>query len=125
MDLAVVRDQCLAFPETEESFPFGEQTLVFKVAGKIFALLALDALPPYVNLKCDPEHAIELRERHGGITPGYHMNKRHWNSVRLDRSVPSPLVRELVSESYRLVVAGLKKRDRERVLAVLEKEGRS
>ena len=117
MDLAAVRDLCLALPEAAESFPFGEGALVFKVAGKMFALLALDAIPARVNLKCDPERAVELREAYPAVAPGYHMNKRHWNTVVLDRSVPSPRVREMVTDSYRLVVVGLKKADRERVLA--------
>lgn len=115
-----IRDHCLALPETTESFPFGDDTLVFKVAGKMFALIGLERLPRFVNLKCDPEYAIELREQYEGITPGYHMHKKQWNSVLLDGSVPSTLVHSLVDDSYRLVVAGLKKADRERVRAQLD-----
>lgn len=124
MDLAAVRDYCLALPETTESLPFGEQALVFKVCGKMFALLALDELPPWVTLKCDPEQAVDLRERYTGIVPGYHMNKRHWNTVVLDGRVPSGLVRSMLDGSYRLVMAGLRKNDRERVRGLLEHRGR-
>lgn len=121
MDLAAVREQCLALPETDESFPFGEQTLVFKVVGKMFALLSLEDIPSRVVLKCDPERTVELRERYATISTGPYFRNLHWNYVTLDRSVPSTLVREMIHDSYRLVVAGLKKADRERVRAQLEK----
>jgi len=94
---------CLSKPGAEETTPFGPDTLVYKVGGKIFALTSPDDFPPRVNLKCDPERAIELRDRYESILPGYHMNKRHWNTVILDGSVPSALVRELVDHSYQLV----------------------
>src|SRR5690606_9566295 len=92
MDLAAFQAHCLALPEAEETFPFGPDVVVYKVRGKIFALALLDDVPPRLNLKCDPDRALELRDRYPGITPGYHMNKRHWNTVRLDGSVPSRLV---------------------------------
>ena len=89
--------------------PFGPGVLVFKVAGKIFALAPLDMFAT-VNLKCDPERAIDLRERYSGIVPGYHMNKRHWNTVDVTGSVPMELLLELVDHSYELVRASLPKK---------------
>jgi len=103
MDLPDLISHCLSKPGAEESTPFGPDTLVYKVGGKIFAITSPDDFPPRVNLKCDPERAIELRDRYESILPGYHMNKRHWNTVILDGSVPSALVRELVDHSYQLV----------------------
>ncbi|MFF0444925.1 MmcQ/YjbR family DNA-binding protein [Streptomyces sp. NPDC004609] len=97
---------CLEFNDVVEDFPFGEETSVFKVAGKMFALSALDREPLTVNLKCDPELAVQLRAEHPAIAPGYHMNKRHWNTVTV-ADLPDRLVRELIEDSYDLVVAGL------------------
>ena len=91
--------------------PFGPDVLVFRVAGKIFALVSLTSFET-MNLKCDPERAMELRERHEGITPGYHMNKQHWNTVDVTGSVPHRLILELVDHSYDLVWASLPKRSR-------------
>lgn len=107
MDLASVCELCLSLPHVEETVPFGPDTLVFKVAGKVFALTSPEEFPARVNLKCDPDKAVALREEHAGITPGYHMNKRHWNTVVLDGALPPGLVRELVRHSYDLVVAGI------------------
>ena len=107
MDLASVCDLCLSLPHVEETTPFGPDTLVFKVAGKVFALTSPGEFPSRVNLKCDPGRAMELREEYEGITPGYHMNKRHWNTLVLDGSLPSALVRDLVQHSYELVTAAL------------------
>ncbi len=90
----------------EESMPFDDQVLVFKVMNKIFAACDIDAFES-VNLKCDPERAIELREKYRGINPGYHTNKKHWNTVEQDGSVPDDLVRNLIDHSYDLVVRGL------------------
>ncbi|MFC7934237.1 MmcQ/YjbR family DNA-binding protein [Streptomyces cinereoruber] len=103
-----LRALCLEFNDATEEFPFGPDTSVFKVAGKLFALSALDSEPLRVNLKCDPDEAVRLREEHPAITPGYHMNKRHWNTVIVG-DLPAPVVRELVEDSYDLVVAGLPK----------------
>ncbi|MFC8793242.1 MmcQ/YjbR family DNA-binding protein [Streptomyces cinereoruber] len=103
-----LRALCLEFNDATEEFPFGPDTSVFKVAGKLFALSALDSEPLRVNLKCDPDEAVRLREEHPAITPGYHMNKRHWNTVTVG-GLPAPMVRELVEDSYDLVVAGLPK----------------
>jgi predicted DNA-binding protein (MmcQ/YjbR family) len=113
MNIEKIRDYCLAKPGTTEDFPFDETTLVFRVMGKMFALTGLDNHPPYVNLKCDPERAIELRERYEAIQPGWHMNKAQWNSVYFTGGVPRDLVMELIDHSYDLVVQGLKRKDRE------------
>ena len=118
MDFEAFRDRCLTLPGVTEGFPFGPDVLVFKVAGKMFALLALEAIPPTANLKCDPERAIELRDAYDGITPGYHMNKQLWNTLTLDRSLDRELVWELVQHSYDLIVASLTKKAR----AALEAE---
>lgn len=107
MDLASVCELCLGMKAVEETTPFGPDTLVFKVAGKCFALTSPDEVPSKVNLKCDPARAEELREEYPAIQPGYHMNKKHWNTVILDGSVPAGLVRELVRHSYDLVVKGM------------------
>lgn len=99
-------------PGAAEDYPFGEDAAVFKVAGKMFALVSLPAEPPRVNLKCDPEWAEVLRERHRAVEPGYHMDKRHWNTLVLDGSLPDDEVLDLVDHSYELVVAKLPKRVR-------------
>jgi predicted DNA-binding protein (MmcQ/YjbR family) len=98
-----IRAHCLSLPGAEEGFPFGEDTLVFKVNGKMFLLLGLDASPPEFNVKCDPAKALELRERHSCVKPGYHMNKKHWNTVTCDGTVPKRLLLEWIDDSYRLV----------------------
>jgi predicted DNA-binding protein (MmcQ/YjbR family) len=91
----------------EASYPFGEGTRVFKVLGKMFCLIGEDADPLRVNLKCDPDDALALRKQYPAITPGYHMNKQHWNSLYMDGSLPESLVRELIDHSYNLIVASL------------------
>ncbi|WP_432157132.1 MmcQ/YjbR family DNA-binding protein [Streptomyces sp. bgisy153] len=111
-----LRALCLSFNEAVEDFPFSPEASVFKVLGKMFALSRLDARPLTVNLKCDPEDAVRLRGEHEGlIIPGYHMNKRHWNTVVADGELPDRLVRELVEDSYDLVVAGLPRAERLRL----------
>ncbi len=113
MNIEDVRSHCLARPGTTEGFPFGEQTLVFKVMGKMFALLPLDN-PVSINLKADPDYSDELREQYDGrIKPGWHMNKRHWNTVSLVDNLSEKLVRDLIDHSYDMVVKGLKKGDQE------------
>ncbi|WP_327323528.1 MmcQ/YjbR family DNA-binding protein [Streptomyces sp. NBC_01210] len=109
-----LRAFCLEFNAAVEEFPFGPETSVFKVLGKLFALSALDARPLRVNLKCEPEIAVQLRTDHAAIAPGYHMNKRHWNTVTVGE-LPDRMVRELIEDSYDLVVAGLPKADRLRL----------
>jgi predicted DNA-binding protein (MmcQ/YjbR family) len=107
----------MALPEVEETTPFGPDVLVYKVAGKMFATAGMNDEIGRMNLKCDPERAIDLRERHEAILPGYHMNKRHWNTLIFDASLPPKLIRELIELSYALVVAGLPKKARERITA--------
>jgi len=98
-----------------EDFPFGPEVMVFKVMGKLFALVALAESPLRINLKCDPELAIHLREFYKAIQPGYHMNKKHWNTVTLDNSIPYEEVLTMINDSYDLVVKGLKKPDKEKL----------
>ncbi|GAA1296420.1 MmcQ/YjbR family DNA-binding protein [Streptomyces sanglieri] len=109
-----LRAFCLEFNASAEEFPFGPETFVFKVLGKMFALSALDARPLTVNLKCDPDEAVRLREKYDAVVPGWHMNKRHWNTVTVS-GVPDRVLRELIEDSYDLVVAGLPKADRLRL----------
>ena len=110
-----LRRWCLARPSAVEEFPFGPETSVFKVAGKMFALTALGARPQSVSLKCEPSLAEALRAEHPAVRPGYHLNKRHWITVTLDDSLSDELVFGLVEDSYELVVARLPKRERDRV----------
>ena len=105
-------DLCAARPGAVEDYPFGDAVAVWKVAGKMFALVGLDDDPPSVSLKCDPALAEERRARHPAVRPGYHLNKRHWNTVVLDGSLDDE-VAEMVEHSYRLVVAGLSRRERD------------
>lgn len=106
------RDYCLAKPGVTEGTPFGPETLVLKVMGKMFAVTGLDKYE-FINLKCDPEKSEELRERWEGIRPGWHMNKTHWNSVFVDGSVPENMIRELIDHSYEIVAASLTKKLKE------------
>jgi predicted DNA-binding protein (MmcQ/YjbR family) len=105
----------VARPGATEEFPFGEETSVFKVAGKMFALSSLRSRPLRVSLKCEPELAEQLRLTYGAIQPGYHLNKRHWNTVALDGSLSDEMVRGMIEDSYDLVVAGLPRAARERL----------
>jgi predicted DNA-binding protein (MmcQ/YjbR family) len=111
-----LRDLCLSFPGSEETFPFGPENSVFKVAGKIFALSRLDGDPLRVSLKCEPGLAEQLREAHVAIAPGYHLNKRHWNTVTLDGSLPESTIHDLVEDSYDLIVAALPRKRRRALL---------
>jgi predicted DNA-binding protein (MmcQ/YjbR family) len=112
VDAEALKAACLELTGTVETFPFGPETSVFKVGGKIFAIAALDAEPLAVSLKCDPELAVRLRRQHPEITGGYHLNKRHWNTVRLNGAVPDLLVRELIEDSYDLIVSSLPRAER-------------
>ncbi|WP_328721812.1 MmcQ/YjbR family DNA-binding protein [Streptomyces sp. NBC_00247] len=114
MNGAQLRSFALDFNEAVEEFPFTPETSVFKVLGKMFALSALDTRPLTVNLKCDPDEAVRLREEYPAIVPGWHMNKRHWNTVTVG-DLPAKLVRELIEDSYDLVVAGLPRAERLRL----------
>jgi predicted DNA-binding protein (MmcQ/YjbR family) len=109
MDLAEFREYCLSKPSAREDTPFGPDVLVFKVGSKMFGLAALNAVPPTVNLKCNPDLALDLRDRYAQITPGYHMNKKHWNTVEIDRGIPSVELRRMIDHSYELVVESLPK----------------
>src|SRR5881296_3883652 len=116
MNLEEFREYCLAKGGVTEGTPFGETVLVFKVAGKIFALAALDEIPATVNLKCDPDLALELRDRYEQVRPGYHMNKKHWNTVELDSGIPDVELRKMIDHSYELVVKSLPKAMRDKLL---------
>ena len=109
MDIEQLRDYCLAKPGAEECFPFGAETLVYKVNGKIFLLASIDKQPLQFNVKCDPEKAIDLREQYSSVIPGYHMNKKLWNTVIIDGTLSSDLLKEFVDDSYTLVIKGKKK----------------
>mgnify|MGYP000915376432 FL=1 len=115
MDIELLREKCLSLPYVEEKFPFDEYTLVFYVGSKLFALTDLQT-PNSVNLKCDPEQAIELRERYMGIVPGYHMNKKHWNTVAFNADVSDKLILELLHNSYQLVWNKLPRKEREALI---------
>ena len=115
MDLEAVYNYLAQKKGAVEAFPFGPQALVFKVMGKMFALVAVDALPPSVSLKCDPEQALLWREQYEAVQPGYHMNKKHWNTVSLDCSIPADEIAAMIDQSYDLVVKGLKKTDRKKL----------
>ena len=112
MQLDRLRSYLLDKPKAEEEFPFDNVTLVIKVCGKMFALISTDQNPLRMNLKCLPEKAEVLREQYPSIIPGYHMNKRHWNTLIIDGSLPNELVFGLIDESYALVVQGLPKTQR-------------
>src|SRR6266481_1404541 len=109
MDLAQFREYCLSKPCATESTPFGPGVLVFKVRDKMFALAALDEVPTLVNLKCDPDLALDLRHRYEQVTPGYHMNKKHWNTVDIEGGIPDPELRKMIDHSYDLVAKSLPK----------------
>jgi predicted DNA-binding protein (MmcQ/YjbR family) len=111
MNIESFREFCLSLPATTEEFPFGPDTLVFKVAGKVYALTDIINFES-VNLKCDPDLVVELRERYPAVQPGYHMNKKHWNTVIMDHSIPDSLLRDWIRHSYDQVVAKLPKSKR-------------
>lgn len=120
MNIEDVRDYSLSLPMATEDFPFDDVTLVFRVMGKIFVLLSLDA-SGFFAVKCDPDYAIELRERHSEIQPAFHMNKRHWNQIDLTGSLPDDLIRSLISHSYDQVVKKLPRRLTAQHPEILEK----
>ncbi len=118
MNIEEFRNYCLSKKGITEEFPFGVETLVFKVMGKMFSLVPLERIPSQANLKCDPERAIALREEYDGvITPGYHMSKVHWNTLFLE-NLPPKLINELVDHSYDLVVSKMTKKLREELDAL-------
>lgn len=110
MDPDQLRAACLRRTGAIEDFPFGPEHSVFKVAGKMFALSALDRAPLEVSLKCEPDLAAQLRDSHPAVRPGYHLNKRHWNTITLDGSLPDKLVHDMIEDSHDLVVSALPKR---------------
>ena len=112
MDIEQLRDYCLSKKEVEETLPFGPDTLVYKVGGKVFLLTGLDAEQLRFNVKCDPDKAIELREEFPCVLPGYHMNKKHWNTIVVDGSVSTKQLQEWIDHSYDLIVSSLPKRTR-------------
>ena len=109
MDVEQLHTYCMGKKGVTAEFPFDESTLVFKVMGKMYAATSLQEVEPRVNLKCQPDKAIQLRDRYPDIIPGYHMNKKHWNTVYLSRELTDKMIEELIDHSYDLVVAGLTK----------------
>jgi predicted DNA-binding protein (MmcQ/YjbR family) len=116
VNIETLREYCLTKKKVEEGFPFGDTTLVFKVKGKIFLLASLDRPQLQFNVKCDPEQAIEWRERFAAVQPGYHMNKKLWNTVIVDGSLSFKILREMVDDSYYLVVKSLPQKAQEGLL---------
>ena len=116
MNIEQIREYCLKKKGVTEEFPFDEDTLVFKVMGKIFLLASLETIPLQINLKCDPEKAIELREENEAVQSGYHMNKRHWNTIIMNGSISTKKIFDWIDHSYSLVVAGLRKSDIKKLL---------
>jgi len=110
MNVEELREFVLNMENVTESFPFGQDTLVFKINNKIFLLLSLNSVPIQFNVKCDPERALELREEFPAIKPGYHMNKKHWNTVIIDGSLSNSQLKEFIADSYLLVSKGKKSR---------------
>lgn len=110
MNIESLREYCLSKPGAEETLPFGPDTLVFKVGGKAFLLVGLDAEDLRFNVKCDPDKALELRDEYSCVLPGYHMNKKHWNTVVVDGSVSNALLKEWIDHSYTLVAPKPKKK---------------
>ena len=112
MDIEQLREYCLSKTGTEETLPFGPDTLVYKVGGKVFLLTGLDSEELRFNVKCDPDQALELREQFSCVLPGFHMNKKHWNTIVVDGSVSSKKLKEWIDHSYELVVDSLPKKIR-------------
>jgi predicted DNA-binding protein (MmcQ/YjbR family) len=115
MDIELLREYCLSKPAVEETLPFGPDTLVFKVSGKVFLLTSLDSETFRFNVKCDPDLAQELREQYPCVQPGYHMNKKHWNTIYADGSVSNKQLKEWIDHSYQLVVDSLPKKLRDQL----------
>ena len=116
MNLETLRAILLQKTAATEEVPFGPEVLVFKVKGKMFALVPWEDPAPSISLKCDPSEALFLRDIYAAVNPGYHLNKRHWNTITLDGTVPEPELQRMIDDSYRLVVKGLPKADREELL---------
>jgi predicted DNA-binding protein (MmcQ/YjbR family) len=116
MNIEDYRNYCLSLPLTEESLPFNDNALVFYIKGKMFSLTNNIETFDFINVKCDPEKAIALRELYEAVIPGYHMNKKHWNTIQMDGSIADITIKEWIRESYQLVVKNLPKKDREGLL---------
>lgn len=117
MNSEEIRFYCIQKNAVEESFPFDDTTLVFKVGGKIFLLLSLTGDPVQFNVKCDPEKAVELREAYDNVLPGYHMSKKHWNTIICDGSVRDKMIKEWIDHSYELVFTSLPKKTQQQLLS--------
>ena len=115
MDFESFKNYCLSKKGTTASFPFGEDVMVLKVGSKMFSCFNINEKPLKVNLKCDPGIAMDLRDRYAAVTPGYHMNKLHWNTVEFDGSIPDEEIKKMIDDSYDLVFKGLKKSERESI----------
>ena len=113
MDIEQIRNYCLHKKAVAESFPFDKDTLVFKVGSKMFCLMNLENYPLHINLKCQPDEAIRLREKFPQITPGFHMNKKHWNTILIDGFLSQELIRKMIDDSYELVVQSMTRKERE------------
>jgi predicted DNA-binding protein (MmcQ/YjbR family) len=120
LTLEVIKEYCLAKPGSSAGYPFGEGTLVFKVLDRMYALCSEDERPLRINLKCDPDDALALRAQYSAIIPGYHMNKKHWNSLIMDGSLQDSLVFELIDHSYQLVISKMSQA-KQRKLRSIEK----
>lgn len=118
MNLNSFREYCLSKKGVKEDFPFGESNPVYKVGGKIFAIATFDT-PLWVNLKCEPELAVELRERYEDVNPGYHMNKKHWNTVGFMGNIPEKELKKMIDHSYELVINGLSRKIKMKLLVNL------
>lgn len=113
-----LRAYCMKLTGTVEEFPFGPEAAVYKVMNKMFALIPVDASPHSISLKCDPQKALMLRDNYEAITGGYHLNKRHWNTISIDGEVPDGLIYEMIEDSYDLVVAKLTKKQRDELASM-------
>jgi predicted DNA-binding protein (MmcQ/YjbR family) len=116
MNIESISEYCRKKKGVTEDFPFDEDTLAIRVLNKIFLLASLEKIPLQINLKCDPEYAVELREKYDSVQPGYHMNKSHWNTVMIDGTIPNSELKEMIDHSYEQVVKGLKKADKAKLL---------
>lgn len=112
MDIELIREYCLQKPNTSEELPFGPDVVVFKVKGKVFLLLSLDTEDLRFNVKCDPDWAVELREEYSCVQPGYHMNKKHWNTIIVDGTFNTKQIKQMIDHSYELIVNSLPKKEK-------------
>ena len=115
MNIEELREYCLSKKAVTEDFPFDDVSLVLKVGGKMFALIALDAIPQWIALKCDPEYALELREQYPAVQPAWHFNKKHWNMVILDGSISEKNLKHWIDHSYEMVLKGMTRKQREEI----------